>query len=237
MTSLVTCLLQKPNQNKTGLSSDIRDTKPKTFATLSHNPEGSQFCQSGRVLFLPIRRGPVFTNPEGSCFYQSGGVLFLPIRMGPNFANPEGSYFCQSGGVQFCQSGGVLFLSIRRGIVLSRLKKTTEKKVVKGVRLLGDRLGTSDCTGILPFTKKPSQNKTHWCGLKSKTFLRKVIALRILVGLARAVRRQIGNTGIGGCNRRPLEKITAFKFCLFGAAPSRDSSFFRNKFDYCIATD
>ena len=51
-------------------------------------------------------------------------------------------------------------------------------------------------------------------------------APRILVGLARAVRRQIGNTGLGGCNRRPLEKKTAFKFCLFGAAPSRESSFF-----------
>ena len=36
-------------------------------------------------------------------------------------------------------------------------------------------------------------------------------ALRVLVGLARAVRRQIGNTVLGGCNRRPLEKITAFK--------------------------
>ena len=34
-------------------------------------------------------------------------------------------------------------MSIRRGIVLSRLKKTTEKKVVKGIRLLGDRLETS----------------------------------------------------------------------------------------------
>ena len=51
-------------------------------------------------------------------------------------------------------------------------------------------------------------------------------ALRILVGLARAVRRQIRNTGLGGCNRRPLEKITAFKFCLFGAAPSREGFFF-----------
>ena len=38
--------------------------------------------------------------------------------------------------------------------------------------------------------------------------------------------RQIGNTVLGGCNRRPLEKITAFKICLFGAAPSRESSFF-----------
>ena len=64
-----------------------------------------------------------------------------------------------------------------------------------------------------------------------------MIALRILVGLARAARRQIGNTGLGGCNRRPLEKITAFKFCLFGAAPSRESAFFKNKIDYYIATD
>ena len=78
---------------------------------------------------------------------------------------------------------------------------------------------------------------THKCGLKSKTFLRKVTALRILVGLAQAVRRQIGNTGLGGCNRRPLEKITAFKFCLFGAALSRESSFFIYKFDYCTATN
>ena len=29
-----------------------------------------------------------------------------------------------------------------------------------GVRLLGDRLGTSDCTGNLPFKKRPDQNKT-----------------------------------------------------------------------------
>ena len=65
----------------------------------------------------------------------------------------------------------------------------------------------------------------------------KGIALRILVGLAREIRRQIGNTGLGGCNRRPLEEITAFKFCLFGAAPNRESSFFRNKFDYHFATD
>ena len=65
----------------------------------------------------------------------------------------------------------------------------------------------------------------------------KVIALRILVGLARAIRRQIGNTGLGGCNRHPVEKITAFKFCLFGAATNMESSFFRNKFDCHIATD
>ena len=64
-----------------------------------------------------------------------------------------------------------------------------------------------------------------------------MIALRISVGLARAIRRQIGNTGLGGCNRRPLEEITAFKFCLFGAAPNRESSFIRNKFDYHVATN
>ena len=75
------------------------------------------------------------------------------------------------------------------------------------------------------------------CGLKAKPFFGKVIALRIFVGLARATRRQIGNTGLGGCNRRPLEKITAFKFGLFGAAPSRESSFFRSMFDYYIAID
>ena len=64
-----------------------------------------------------------------------------------------------------------------------------------------------------------------------------MIALRILVGLAWAIRRQIGNTGLGGCNRRALEKITAFKFCMFGAAPNRESSFFRSKFDFYILTN
>ena len=132
----------------------------------------------GEILKSP--RETIFTNPEGS---QSGGVPILPIRRGPNFANPavsnfanpEGSYFAnpkgscfyQSGGVPFCQSGGVLFfpirrgpiLSIRRGIVLSRLKKTTEKKVVKGIRLIRDRLGTSDCTGNLPFIKNQTKTK------------------------------------------------------------------------------
>ena len=51
------------------------------------------------------------------------------------------------------------------------------------------------------------------------------------MGLARAIRRQIGNTGLGGFNSRPLEKNTAFMFCLFSAALNRESSFFRNKFD------
>ena len=74
-------------------------------------------------LFLHTRRGRFFANPEGSQFCQSGGVLFLPIRRGPSlpimrgpvFANPEGSFFC----------------AYRSGIVLSRLRKITEKNVVK----------------------------------------------------------------------------------------------------------
>ena len=54
-------------------------------------------------------------------------------------------------------------------------------------------------------------------------------ALRILVVLARAVRRQIGNTVLGGCNRLPskLRKVLPSKFCLFGAAPSRENFFFK----------
>ena len=31
---------------------------------------------------------------------------------------------------------------------------------MKGIRLLRDRLGTSDFTGNLPFNKRPDQNKT-----------------------------------------------------------------------------
>ena len=69
-------------------------------------------------------------------------------------------------------------------------------------------------------------------GLKTKLFFLKVLAVRVLVGLARAIRRQIGNTELGGCNSHPLEKNTAFKFCLFSAAQNRERSFFRNKFDY-----
>ena len=84
----------------------------------------------------------------------------MQIRRGPIFANPEGSQFCQSGGgVLFCQSGGVLILSIRRGIVLSRLKKINENNIVKGIRLLRDRLGTSDCTGNLTLIKNQTKTK------------------------------------------------------------------------------
>ena len=66
------------------------------------------------------------------------------------------------------------------------------------------------------------------CGLKFKLFLGKEFALRILVGLARAIRRQIGKAGLGECNYRLLEKNTAFMFCLFSAALNRESSIFRN---------
>ena len=123
------------------------------------NPEGSQFRQSGRVLFLPIRRCPNFANQEGSSSCQSGRVLFFTIRRGPNFANPEECCFCKSGEFLFLLIRmGPIFV-IRRGIVLSRLKKTTKKKVVKGIRFLRHRLGTSDCTGNLPFIKNQTRTK------------------------------------------------------------------------------
>ena len=66
---------------------------------------------------------------------------------------------------------------------------------------------------------------TNLCGLKSKLFFGKVVALRILVGLARAIRRQTGNTGLGRCNRCPHEKNTAFKFRLFNAALNKEKLF------------
>ena len=75
----------------------------------------------------------------------------MPIRRGPVFTNPERP-------ILPIRRGPIFFNP--RGFVLSRFKKTTEKKLVKGIRLLGDSLGTSDCTGNLPFIKKPSQNKT-----------------------------------------------------------------------------
>ena len=85
----------------------------------------------------------------------------MPIRRVTVFVNPEGHYFIKG------------------------LKQIEEKIIVRGVRLLRDRLGTSDCTGNLPFfLKKKDQTKTkqvqtrifatlnlefvtHWCGLKS----------------------------------------------------------------------
>ena len=106
------------------------------------NPKLSLFCQSGRVPNSPIWRGPLFANPEGSQFYQSGRVTNSPIRNDPNFAKPEGSQFCQSGGVLFCQD----------------LIRQKESEIVKN-RLLGDRLGTSDCTGNLPFIKDQTKTK------------------------------------------------------------------------------
>ena len=131
------------------------------------NPEGSPI--------LRIRSGPNFANPEGSNFANPEGsyccqsvgvpilpsrrVLFLTIQRGPFFTNPEGSHFANPEGSCFCQLGRLLFFSIRKGIVLSRLKKTTEKKVVQGIRLLRDRLGTSDCTGNLPLIKNQTKTK------------------------------------------------------------------------------
>ena len=94
------------------------------------NQEGSKF-------FL-IRRGP---NPKRSCFHKNGGV---PIRRGLNFADPDGSYFCQSGGVLF-------FVNPEGYYFIKGLRQIEEKIIVRGIRLLRDRLGTSDCTGNLLF--------------------------------------------------------------------------------------
>ena len=127
---------------------------------------------------------------------------------------------------------------------------------MSGVRLLRDRLGTSDYTGTLHFKKRPDQNRTgpnsdicdtksklkkecvtNWCGLKPKTFLSKVTALRFLVGLARAVRRQIGNRRLGGCNRRPLEKLLPSSFVCLVQHQAGKALSLKYKFDYCTATD
>ena len=146
------CIIASENVSGRVSGENLENPRESIFT----KPEGSQ---SGGVPILPIRRAPNFANREWSYICQSGGVQilpirrgpFLPIRRGPIFANPEWSCFYQS--------GGVLFLSTRRGIVLSRPKKTTEKKVVKGIRLIGDRLGSSDCTGNLPFIKNQAKTK------------------------------------------------------------------------------
>ena len=70
---------------------------------------------------------------------------------------------------------------------------------------------TGPTSDIRNTRSKLKNSVTHWCKLKTNTFLREVTALRFLVGLARAVRRQSGNTVLGGFNNRPLEKITAFR--------------------------
>ena len=74
--------------------------------------------------------------------------------------------------------------------------------------------------------------ETDLLGLNSKLFFGRVVAVRVLIGLAWAIRRQIGNKDFCGCNSRPLEKNTAFKFCLFSAALNSENSLSRNKFDY-----
>ena len=47
------------------------------------NRRGLNFYKTGRV---PIRRGPIFVNPEGSDFCQSGGIPILRIRRGINLS-------------------------------------------------------------------------------------------------------------------------------------------------------
>ena len=54
-------------------------------------------------------------------------------------------------------------------------------------------------------------------------------ALRIVVGLARVVQRQIGNTLLGGCNRRPIEKITAFKVLSVWCSTKQGKLFLKKK--------
>ena len=49
-------------------------------------------------------------------------------------------------------------MSTRRGIIL--LKDLGKQKIiVRGIRLLTERLGISDCTGDLPFNKDQTQTK------------------------------------------------------------------------------
>ena len=114
-----------------------RAPNPEGSKFFFSNSEGSQsggvlFSQSGGVLHLLTQRGP---KPEESQFCRSGGVLFLPIRRGTVFVNPEGHYFIKG------------------------LRQLEEKIIVRGVRLLKNRLGTSDCTGNLPLKKKTGQKK------------------------------------------------------------------------------
>ena len=94
---------------------------PSRKGKFSANPEGSRFCQLGRIPFLPIQKfflhiqkGFIFDNPEGSSFFHPRGVSFLPTRRGPFFANPEGSCFANS---EESQSGRVSILSNREGII------------------------------------------------------------------------------------------------------------------------
>ena len=88
----------------------------------------------------------------------------MPIRRGTVSVNPEGHYFIKG------------------------LRQIVEKIIVRGVRLLRDRLGTSDCTGNLPLKKYQTKTKhvqtrifvtlslefvTHWYGLKSEKVFEK----------------------------------------------------------------
>ena len=133
------------------------------------NPEGSQ---SGRVLFLLIRKAGNLANPEGS---------ILPIWRVPIFFNPMGSQFCQSGGVQFCQSGRFPILPIRKGLFCQSggvpILLIQRGPILPRGPIFANREGSQ----FLPIQKGPIFT---------------------------------------------IPKITAFKFCLFSAAPNRESSFF-----------
>ena len=115
------------------------------------NQEGSYFCQSRRVIFLPLRRvifllirkvkGHILANPEGSFLFQSegsifsqlegsqsGGFLFLSTRKCHIFFPNRGVQFLVNfEGSHFAksegsQSGGVLFLPIQTSHIFASLE-------------------------------------------------------------------------------------------------------------------
>ena len=155
----------------------------------------------------------------------------MPIRRDPNFADsggftPEGSCFCQFEG------------SLKTDLGKSKISFYERK-------LRDPNTYVNFCIGnmIMKNFGLKSETDFFWKHLetqysKSTAWNPKLIlfgrvgALRVLVGLAQAIRRQIGNTELGGCNSRQFEKNTAFKFCLFSAALNSRSSFFRNQVNY-----
>ena len=79
-------LINENNQSENSIKAillDIQKAYPRVNKPI--------LCQSGRILTLPIRKGPNFANPEGSYSCLSGRVLFLSNWRGAIFANPEGS--------------------------------------------------------------------------------------------------------------------------------------------------
>ena len=68
---------------------------------------------TGRVLIMPIQKGPIFAISEGSFFCHVVRVFVLPTRKGQN---PESSNFCQLGRVSILPiRNGPIFLSIWKG--------------------------------------------------------------------------------------------------------------------------